>query len=58
MYKKKIPLDLDCGVAVAMEVMGGSGNHVSSTSWKKAASVPANCTAILKTPVRVSLISN
>lgn len=23
MYKKKIPLDLDCGVAVAMEVMGG-----------------------------------
>lgn len=23
MYKKKIPLDLDCGVAIAMEVMGG-----------------------------------
>ena len=23
MYKKKIPLDIDCGVAIAMEVMGG-----------------------------------
>ena len=23
MYKKKIPLDMDCGVAIAMEVMGG-----------------------------------
>ena len=29
MYKKKIPLDLDCGVAIAMEVMGGKWKSTS-----------------------------
>ena len=52
MYEKKIPFDIDCGIKIAMEVIGASGKAASSSNWTTGPNAPASYTGCLRMPMR------
>ncbi|MBQ9231400.1 MAG: hypothetical protein IJ190_09515 [Prevotella sp.] len=51
MYNKKIPIDISCGFRIAIKVMGGKWNPISSTNCWTVRSVRVNCSAECPRPV-------
>lgn len=53
MYNKKIPIDINCGFRIAIEVMGASGNRISFMNCWTGRNVRANCNGECPKPASV-----
>ena len=51
MYERKIPFDIDCGIKIAMEVMGGKWKSCIIIELDKGAKRPANCIGCSRMPI-------
>ena len=53
MYRKKIPFDINCGVKIAMEVIGGKMEKAALfKNWTKARSARVNFIVTLMMPAQ------
>lgn len=58
MYEKKMPFDIECGIKIAMEVIGGKWKSCIIQELNKGAKRPSELHRLSMMPALVSLINN